>query len=52
MTIYVPDEWLPAIEKTRGNLSANAWILEAIRAKLGPKDFPKPPGPGRPRKEA
>jgi hypothetical protein len=51
LTVYCPDEWLPAIDEKRGDESRNAWILEAIRAKLGKGEFDPAPGPGRPRKE-
>jgi hypothetical protein len=52
VSVYIPNEWIPAIDDKRGNLTLSAWILETIRTQLGKKDFAKPAGRGRPRKEA
>lgn len=52
--IHVPNEWLPAIDERRGKGTdaeepRTEFILESVRARLGKREFPKPPGRGRPR---
>jgi hypothetical protein len=52
ITLYIPEDWIPAIEKARGDTARTEWILESMRLRVKKQTgivLPEAPGRGRPR---
>jgi hypothetical protein len=52
ITLYIPDDWLEAIEQARDDTARTEWILESMRLRVKKQtgiNLPEAPGRGRPR---